>query len=180
MLSIAPQQYQELYLAFCPTAVGDMTIAATADAVCYLDFNPEHAHALSRLRQRFPKAHFTVVDSAQAQLFHQWISALQGFLAGHLPPPQIPVAAAGTPFQIDVWRCLSGIPAGQTRTYQEIASAIGAPRAYRAVGTACGNNHIALLIPCHRALRKDGALGGFRWGTAVKQHLLALEQCFAI
>jgi len=88
--------------------------------------------------------------------------------------------AAGTPFQQQVWAELRRIPAGETRTYAQIAQAIGQPQAVRAVGTAIGRNPLAYLIPCHRVVRTDGSLGGFRWGLAIKRRLLDAEaQSFA-
>ncbi|HTJ81853.1 MAG TPA: methylated-DNA--[protein]-cysteine S-methyltransferase [Polyangiaceae bacterium] len=87
----------------------------------------------------------------------------------------VPIDALGTPFQKKVWRALTRIPAGGTTTYEAIARRIGAPRAIRAVGTACGANPIAVFVPCHRVLRKDGGLGGYRWGLERKEALLARE-----
>jgi O-6-methylguanine DNA methyltransferase len=87
----------------------------------------------------------------------------------------VPLDALGTPFQKKVWRALVGIPRGGTTTYEALARRIGAPRAIRAVGTACGANPIAVLVPCHRVLRKDGGLGGYRWGLERKAALLARE-----
>jgi AraC family transcriptional regulator of adaptative response/methylated-DNA-[protein]-cysteine methyltransferase len=87
----------------------------------------------------------------------------------------VPIDALGTPFQKKVWRALTRIPAGGTTTYEAIARRIGAPHAIRAVGTACGANPIAVFVPCHRVLRKDGGLGGYRWGLERKEALLARE-----
>jgi len=86
-----------------------------------------------------------------------------------------PLYLIGAPFQIKVWEALLTIPSGHVTTYGEIAGAIGSPRAHRAVGTAVGRNPISLLIPCHRALRKSGALGGYHWGLPVKRAMLAWE-----
>ncbi len=90
-------------------------------------------------------------------------------------PVALPLAPRGTPFQRRVWAALAAIPPGQTRSYGEIARSLGLPTAARAVGTACGANPIAVLVPCHRAVRADGGLGGYRWGLARKQRLLARE-----
>jgi AraC family transcriptional regulator of adaptative response/methylated-DNA-[protein]-cysteine methyltransferase len=81
----------------------------------------------------------------------------------------------GTPFQIRVWTALQAIPPGETRTYQQIARSLGMPTAARAVGSACGSNIIGVLVPCHRALRSDGGLGGYRWGLPRKEKLIAGE-----
>ena len=89
---------------------------------------------------------------------------------------RIPVETGGTPFQRRVWEALRRIPRGETRTYSEIARQIGAPAAVRAVGSACGANPVALVVPCHRAVRTDGGLGGYAWGLTVKRRLLKLEK----
>ncbi|HEX9183933.1 MAG TPA: methylated-DNA--[protein]-cysteine S-methyltransferase [Burkholderiales bacterium] len=98
------------------------------------------------------------------------------YLAGDASLAKIPLDVRGTVFQRKVWEQLRRIPAGETRSYGQIARAIGAPRAVRAVGSACGANPVALVIPCHRALRADGSLGGYAWGLARKRKLLRLEQ----
>jgi len=180
-LGMAPKTYakgapeQDIYLALCTTAVGIITMAATAQAVCYVGLDNDLISSLERVRQEFPLAHFTVIDADKPLALNHWILALQAYLEGELQRPVIPIEAAGTLFQIKVWRFLTTIPEGETRTYQQIADAIGAPSATRAVGNACGRNRVAVLIPCHRALRKDGGLGGFRWGEDLKRHLLRLE-----
>jgi AraC family transcriptional regulator of adaptative response/methylated-DNA-[protein]-cysteine methyltransferase len=89
---------------------------------------------------------------------------------------KVPVDVRGTVFQRKVWDALRRIPAGETRTYSQIAKAIGAPAAVRAVGSACGANPVALLVPCHRAIRTDGGLGGYAWGLQRKKRLLELEK----
>jgi AraC family transcriptional regulator of adaptative response/methylated-DNA-[protein]-cysteine methyltransferase len=98
------------------------------------------------------------------------------FLAGDASLAKIPLDIRGTVFQRKVWEQLRRIPAGETRSYQQIARAIGAPRAVRAVGSACGANPVALVIPCHRALRADGSLGGYAWGLERKEKLLRIEK----
>jgi len=94
-------------------------------------------------------------------------------------PLPIRPLAVGTPFQLRVWQALTRIPCGNTATYQDIARAIGAPKACRAVGSAIGANHLALLIPCHRIIRSDDHIGGFGWGVPTKQLLLAHERAMA-
>lgn len=95
---------------------------------------------------------------------------------GKLDPRRIPLRFEGTPFQREVWEHLRAIPSGCTSTYAEIAKAIGAPRAHRAVANACGANRLAIVIPCHRAVRADGSLGGYRWGVERKRALLDREK----
>jgi AraC family transcriptional regulator of adaptative response/methylated-DNA-[protein]-cysteine methyltransferase len=98
------------------------------------------------------------------------------FMAGEAGLARVPLDIRGTVFQRRVWRELQRIPRGATRTYAQIASAIGAPRAVRAVGSACGANPVALAVPCHRAVRTDGGLGGYAWGLRRKKRLLELEK----
>ena len=102
------------------------------------------------------------------------MSALRALCAGQ-PAAGIPVDVHGTAFQARVWNALREIPAGQTRTYSEVAAAIGRPSAVRAVAHACASNPVALAIPCHRVIRADGSLAGYRWGIEVKESLLARE-----
>src|SRR5437762_277447 len=102
--------------------------------------------------------------------------SIASFLAGEGDLSRVPVDIRGTVFQRRVWRALSRIPRGETRTYAQIARAIGNPAAVRAVGSACGANPVALVVPCHRAVRTDGGLGGYAWGIARKKRLLELEK----
>lgn len=125
--------------------------------------------ALADLQNRWPEARY-VEDPAALR---PWIDAA---FAGQ---GSVPLAPLGAPFQIKVWEALLQIPEGHVTTYGEIAQAIGSPRAVRAVGTAVGRNPIALLIPCHRAIRKTGALGGYHWGLPVKRAMLAWESARA-
>ena len=100
---------------------------------------------------------------------------VEAFLSGDATLTKLPLDIRGTVFQQRVWAELRQIPRGETRTYKQIAAAIGAPKAVRAVGSACGANPVALVIPCHRALRTDGGLGGYAWGVKRKSALLGLE-----
>lgn len=105
----------------------------------------------------------------------QWLDRVRDVLDGRLRIDALPVLLEGTAFQQAVWQALRDIPHGETRTYKEIAVALGRPTASRAVGTAIGQNHIAVLIPCHRVIRSDGGLSGFRWGVERKRALQAQE-----
>ena len=98
-------------------------------------------------------------------------------LSGAAPSTSLPLDLVGTPFQVSVWKASSArIPYGETRTYAEVADAIGSPKAVRAVGSACGRNRIGLLVPCHRVLRQDGDVGGYFWGAHVKRRLIERER----
>lgn len=139
----------------------------TDTGLCGLAFSAELGEevAMADMKRRWPQA--TFVEDAKA--LHGWTTAAlsgQGEAALHM---------IGAPFQIKVWEALMHIPSGHVTTYSEIASSIGHPKAVRAVGTAVGRNPVSLLIPCHRALRKSGALGGYHWGLPVKRALLAWE-----
>jgi AraC family transcriptional regulator, regulatory protein of adaptative response / methylated-DNA-[protein]-cysteine methyltransferase len=99
-----------------------------------------------------------------------------GFITGEASLARVPLDIRGTVFQRRVWQALRRIPRGETRTYSDIAKAVGAPAAVRAVGSACGANPVALFVPCHRAVRTDGGLGGYAWGLPTKKRLLELEK----
>ena len=147
--------------------LGRMMIAATSKGICRLTFDDSEAS----LRRLFPRA--TIVEDAGAlkELIEGALEAIERPLAAH----QLPIDVAGTAFQEAVWRELRKIPAGETRSYAQIAAAIGQPTAVRAVGTANGDNHVAVLIPCHRVIRSDGTLGGYAGGLDRKRKLLAAE-----
>jgi len=149
------------------TPLGQMMIAATSKGICRLTFDDNEAS----LRRLFPKA--TIVEDAGGlkELIEGALEAIERPLAAH----QLPIDVAGTAFQEAVWRELRKIPVGETRSYAQIAAAIGQPTAVRAVGTANGDNHVAVLIPCHRVIRSDGTLGGYAGGLDRKRKLLAAE-----
>ena len=147
--------------------LGQMLIAATSKGICRLTFD-DSVQSLQRL---FPYA--TIVEDAGGlrELVEGALEAIESPRAAH----QLPIDVAGTAFQEAVWRELRKIPVGETRSYAEIAAAIGQPKAVRAVGTANGDNHVAVLIPCHRVIRSDGTLGGYAGGLDRKRKLLAAE-----
>ena len=138
----------------------------TDKGICGMGFAAEmgEAEAMRDLTARWPKARF-VEDPSRLR---SWVQAAFG-------TSEAPLYLIGAPFQIKVWEALLRIPSGQVTTYSEIARAIGHPTAIRAVGTAVGRNPISLFIPCHRALRKSGGLGGYHWGLPVKRAILAWE-----
>ena len=113
------------------------------------------------------------------KLRREWADRIEDVLAGEQPSTSLPLDLVGTPFQVSVWQALCEIPYGETRTYAEVAEAIGSPKAVRAVGSACGKNRIGLIVPCHRVLRQGGGIGGYFWGTHVKRRLLERERTTA-
>ena len=147
--------------------LGQMLIAATSKGICRLTFDdsPDSLHRL------FPKAAIVEDGGGLRDLIEGALIAIEQPLAAR----DLPIDVAGTAFQEAVWRELRKIPAGETRSYAEIAAAIGQPKAVRAVGSANGDNHVAVLIPCHRVIRSDGTLGGYAGGLHRKRKLLDAE-----
>lgn len=143
----------------------------TDRGLCGLAFSAETGpdHAMADLTARWPKATY-IEDPAAIANWTRAALGLSGDTALHM---------IGAPFQLQVWEALLRIPSGHVTTYSQIAQSIGRPKAVRAVGTAVGRNPVSLLIPCHRALRKSGALGGYHWGLPVKRALLAWESARA-
>ena len=147
--------------------LGPMLIAATAKGICRLTFDDSEAS----LKRLFPRATIVKDDGGLRDLVEGALTAIERPLAAH----DLPIDVAGTAFQEAVWRELRKIPVGETRSYAQIAAAIGQPMAVRAVGTANGDNHVAVLIPCHRVIRSDGTLGGYAGGLHRKRKLLDAE-----
>ncbi len=153
--------------AVVPTSLGAMLVAATERGVCRLSFAEDH----TALAARFPHATLEQGGDAFADLLAQVIAAVEAPGTGD----HIPLDVRGTAFQEAVWRALRTIPPGETRSYAMIAAATGHHRAVRAAGSANGANPVAVLIPCHRVIRSDGALGGYAYGIAIKRELLTRE-----
>ncbi|MCI2394180.1 bifunctional helix-turn-helix domain-containing protein/methylated-DNA--[protein]-cysteine S-methyltransferase [Aliiroseovarius sediminis] len=150
---------------------GPALVMGTGKGICGLGLASEtgEAAAMEDLRSRWPNAEF-IEGSAQLAPWVEHAFKARGMTPLHL---------IGAPFQIKVWEALLAIPSGHVTTYSQIAEKIGSPRAVRAVGTAVGRNPVSWLIPCHRALRKSGALGGYHWGLPMKRALLAWESAQA-
>lgn len=166
---------KQIYFALRQTQLGLLLMAATDRGVCFVHFGDSVASLIQSLHQEFPKAHLVPTpEHAQSDL-DLWIDALEHHLAGAGPRPDLPLHLTGTAFQLSVWRFLSTLKTNETVSYADVAKGIAKPDAYRAVANACGANKIAVLVPCHRVLRGDGTLGGYRWGVERKQHLLQLE-----
>ena len=154
--------------AVLPTSLGDMLVAATEKGVCCLAFGESEAE----LAARFPKAQLVPAGEDFRELFAQVVEAVEQPGPGSAA---IPLDVKGTAFQQRVWEELRRIPHGETRSYGELAAALGNPKASRAVGGANGANHVAVLIPCHRVIAADGTLGGYAYGPAIKAELLRRE-----
>ncbi len=149
------------------TRLGKMLLAATEKGICRLSFDEDE----SELHRRFPRAKIEAGDAAFDTLSKAAIAAVDQ----PAQMPELPLDVQGTAFQQAVWQELQRIPAGQTRTYAQIAAAVGRPKAVRAAGSANGANNVAVLIPCHRVIRSDGGVGGYAYGIERKETLLAME-----
>ena len=158
------------------TALGPLMMAATRRGVCFVQFGESAEALLEQLAREFPKAALLPAGLAAAAPLDAWMAALAAHLERAAPRPDLPLDLIGTAFQISVWRFLMSVTPGDVVSYSEVAAATGKPRAVRAAASACGANRIAVLIPCHRALRADGSLGGYRWGLERKRALLDAER----
>jgi AraC family transcriptional regulator of adaptative response/methylated-DNA-[protein]-cysteine methyltransferase len=156
-----------IHWAVVPTSLGKMLVAATDRGVCRLSFN----EGREALEARFPKAELIEGGAAFEALLGEVVAAVEQ--PGDYS--HIPIDVKGTAFQEAVWRELRRIPLGETRTYAQLAAAVGKPGAVRAAGSANGANHVSVLIPCHRVIRTGGGLGGYAWGLDIKQKLLEKE-----
>jgi len=161
----------------CP--LGQVLVAATSRGLCAVNIAESDDALLQELREEFPRAQITRVDAGR----DEWLSAVVARIAaqfGSKAKPELsnlpPLDVAASAFQWRVWDALTRIPAGETRSYGEVARMIGSPKAARAVGRACGSNKLALIVPCHRVVREDGTPGGWRWGAMRKQQLLERER----
>jgi AraC family transcriptional regulator of adaptative response/methylated-DNA-[protein]-cysteine methyltransferase len=158
------------------TALGPLLMAATGRGVCFAQFGSSEAALIEQLRQEFPKATLTVSSMAHSPELDAWIRAFEAHIACTAPRPELPLDLRGTAFQVRVWKFLIGVPDGEVVSYGEVAGGIGDPKAVRAAASACAANRIAVLVPCHRVLRGDGGLGGYRWGLDRKRALIDAER----
>jgi AraC family transcriptional regulator of adaptative response/methylated-DNA-[protein]-cysteine methyltransferase len=152
------------------TTLGLVLAAATEKGVCAVKLGPDRGKLEQLLSEEFSAAEIGEQRMPDIE------ERIRAFIAGEGSLARVPLDIRGTVFQRRVWDALRRIPRGETRTYREIAREIGAPAAVRAVGSACGANPVALVVPCHRALRTDGGLGGYAWGLPVKEQLLEVEK----
>jgi AraC family transcriptional regulator of adaptative response/methylated-DNA-[protein]-cysteine methyltransferase len=156
-------------------SLGAVLAAATAKGICAILLGDDPQELPERLREMFPRAE---LQPAGAE-FEATLAQVVAFADNPRGRFDLPLDLQGSLFQQRVWEALCQIPCGQTRSYSEIAQAIGAPSAARAVASACASNRVALAIPCHRVVHRDGSLSGYRWGTARKAQLLKAEGCDA-
>jgi AraC family transcriptional regulator, regulatory protein of adaptative response / methylated-DNA-[protein]-cysteine methyltransferase len=155
-----------------PTTLGLLLVAVTERGVCSVSLGDDEDTLVAALRAEYPSAELVRTSDASDRL----VDAVVAHVEGRADASELPLDIRATAFQWQVWRALQRIPEGATRSYQAIARELGRPSAARAVARACASNRVAVLIPCHRVVRGDGALGGYRWGVARKAALLAREQ----
>ncbi len=168
-------QGETIRVALAESALGLLLVGATEKGVCFLGFGEDEAALRGDLRHRFPAARIEEAPEALAGT----VRAVVAFLAEPEAALALPLDLRGTAFQRRVWEALTRIPFGETRHYAQLAEAIGAPAAVRAVARACAQNPVSLAVPCHRVIGKGGDLTGYRWGIARKQALLAKEHAGA-
>jgi AraC family transcriptional regulator of adaptative response/methylated-DNA-[protein]-cysteine methyltransferase len=154
------------------TSLGWLLVAASDEGICCIEIGDTKIELQESVVRRFPAA--SIAKGSKA--LEKWISIVANYVELPARGIDLPLHIKGTAFQRRVWRALQDIPIGETRSYTEVATSIGEPKAVRAVAQACGANAIALAIPCHRVVRTDGSLGGYRWGTDRKTTLLQREQ----
>lgn len=179
-LGMAPQAYRrggeglELRWSLVPTALGQALVAVTERGVCAVLLGEDAGALEADLRAEFPRAALQRVDAGRDEFLAPRVRAVAEALSDRAGA--VPVELIGTAFQQRVWEALMRIPAGETRSYAELADSLGMPRGARAVARACAGNRVAVLVPCHRVIRGDGSLGGYRWGLPRKQALLDSER----
>ncbi len=158
------------------TALGCVMMAATERGVCFVQFGENMQTLLQQLRAEFPKAELIASPSRDTPELDAWIEALDAHISQGAPRPDLPLDLRGTAFQMKVWRFLLSVQEGEAISYGELAARIEKPKAVRAAASACAANRIGVLVPCHRVLRGDGSLGGYRWGLERKRALLDAER----
>lgn len=179
-LGMPPQAYRrggeglQIRWSEVDTVLGHALVAASERGVCAVLLGDDPRALQEELQREFPKAQLARVDAGRDEFLAPRVRDVADALAQR--GATVPVELVGTAFQHRVWQALMRIPAGETRTYAELARLLGQPKAARAVARACAGNRVALLVPCHRIIRGDGSLGGYRWGLPRKQALLAGER----
>ena len=162
---------ERVRVAVAESSLGPVLVAATDRGVCAIDLGDDPDDLLGRFQQRFHAAEVVAGDEA----FDRTVATAVAVVDGTAPERPLDLDVRGTAFQERVWQTLRSIPPGTTATYAELAEAIGAPSSARAVAGACAANTVAVAVPCHRVVRTDGGLSGYRWGVERKRALLERE-----
>ncbi len=184
-LGMTPKQYRSggenvsISFATARTPFGAIGIGATDRGICFVQFGDTPSALLEQLAIEYPAARIEEMRERSRPEFARWIRALIEHLEGARATLDLPLDIRATAFQMRVWRYLQSIPYGKVQSYGEVATAIGNPKAARAVARACASNPAAIVIPCHRVIRESGELGGYRWGLARKRALLDRERSAA-
>jgi AraC family transcriptional regulator of adaptative response/methylated-DNA-[protein]-cysteine methyltransferase len=177
MLGMRPSTYraggkgERVRFAVGDSALGKVLVAATERGICAIFLGDDRAELESELRARFPHAQLEPGDSS----FSDTVRAVTALVDSPAAAPALPLDIQGTAFQRRVWEALQSIPPGHTLSYAELAARLGEPRAVRAVAGACAANKLAVAVPCHRVVARDGSLAGYRWGVDRKRALLQRE-----
>ena len=180
-LGMAPSAYRKrgqgktIFFSVTPCPLGQLLVAVTERGICKLSLGDQSEELIADLAHEFERAERLRDDEGVGY----WVGKIIAYLEGWQPHLDLPLDLRATAFQLKVWRQLQAIPVGETRAYSDIAVAIGQPTASRAVANACAGNPVALVIPCHRIIRKDKGLGGYRWGIKRKRALLKNERRYA-
>lgn len=161
----------DIRFAVAQCSLGALLVAASSTGICEIALDEDPDRLVQNLQDRFHAAKLIGADPR----FESWVADVVGFVEDPSRGLDLPLDVRGTAFQRKVWEALCEIPLGETATYSEVAERIGAPAAVRAVARACATNNIALAIPCHRVVRTDGSLAGYRWGIDRKRELIARE-----
>jgi AraC family transcriptional regulator of adaptative response/methylated-DNA-[protein]-cysteine methyltransferase len=184
-LGMIPSQYRaggkgvRISYVSVESPLGRMMVGATDRGLCFIQFAESERDLLALLRKEYPAAELQPMSQPWPEQFRLWMSSLDRHLRGTEPNPDLPVEVRATAFQLKVWKFLQSIPYGAVYSYSEVAAGIGSPKATRAVASACARNTVAIVIPCHRVIRGDGGLGGYRWGLARKRTLIDRERATA-
>ena len=177
-LGMTPSAYQKggkgmkLNYAIAKTPLGKVLVAATERGVSAVYLGGAEAGLLAELREEYPRAEI----APAAESYQRWVREIVRQIEGHPSSLELPLDVQGTAFQRRVWQELQRIPRGTTRTYTQVAQSLGRPKAVRAVARACATNPVSIVVPCHRVIRGDGSLAGYRWGVSRKEQLLAAER----
>ncbi len=165
---------QPIHCTFGKSSLGTVLLGATPHGVCALFLGDDQEALGAELQKRFPRTRLHLNDQPGESLRGQ-LARVMELIENPGRETNLPLDIQGTPFQQRVWNVLRQIPAGETLTYAQVAQRLGEPKAVRAVAGACGANRIAVVIPCHRVIRSDGGLSGYRWGVERKRALLTRE-----
>jgi len=158
--------------AIAKSSLGKILVGATERGISAVYLGDADAKLLEELRDEYPQAEI----SAAGDSFERWVKEIVQRVEGNPPRLELPLDLQATAFQRRVWQELQRIPRGSTRTYTQVARALGSPKAVRAVARACATNPVSIVVPCHRVIREDGSLAGYRWGLSRKEQLLAQER----